>query len=85
MIHRLTAAIATLALLSIPSAQAQERGIYAGASYGGTDYGQSVVKFDDPPGEIGPGSIVSGAGPTWRCSTDQSPLPTRCRCTSCCG
>jgi len=60
MSSRLTASVATLALLSIPSAQAEERGIYVGASYGGTDYGQSVAKFDDPPDNFAPGSIIFG-------------------------
>jgi OOP family OmpA-OmpF porin len=60
MILRWTACIAALAALAIPQALSQNRGIYVGASYGGTDYGQSVAKFDDPPDDVSDGSILSG-------------------------
>ena len=51
-----------LFLLAGSALHARERGLYFGGSLGGTDWNSSEVRFDDPPDDDSPGSIVPGSG-----------------------
>jgi OOP family OmpA-OmpF porin len=59
---RRIASVLGLLLFFHAFALAQERGFYVGGSLGGTDYRSSARRFDDPPDESSPGSIVAGTG-----------------------
>lgn len=62
MLARRLALVLGLVVLVGSRTSAGERGLYFGGSLGGTDYRSSAVRFDDPPDDDSPGSIVPGSG-----------------------
>lgn len=62
MLSRRVGLVVGLVLLCTSLTLAGERGLYIGGSLGGTDYGSSAVRFDDPPDDNSDGSIVPGSG-----------------------